>query len=328
MVWFQVCQPLRAASIGETAAPRLARIALNWQDGIGEGFYIEDRETAGITLRVFGGAKSWNATTEYYTSANCCVGAHYQDAAVDFTGDNLDADIPASMASPLTLQFVIPAAAGMLNPLSRGRYSWEIVTVHEHGSYCSTFAERFSSPILEVASGSIELWPGSGGPGSSVEISGTGFKPFSPVQSIRFGALDLTPYYEATTDDRGNLDLEIIAPGLDVGSQLVVVQVGQTTSYAFFVVTHGGGPTWDIRPVESGLEDLGDNLAVVFHFYPAACHWSFYDPEFPEEGDLTYVITGETYWILVKEPQEVILNRETRNLTCTSHGNCWNRIVW
>ena len=327
-VWFQLCQPLGVEAGADGDASRLSRITLIWQDAgyyPGQGFFLNNREAAGITLRELGGNRSWNATAEPY-GGNCCVGANNRSVAVDFNQDIFSTDTPAGKASPLTLQFEIPMEAEMINPLEQGRYRWEIMTVYNSGGFCSIHDEEFSSPILEIASGNLELRPGSGGPGSTVEISGTGFKPLSPVQSIRFGELDLTSYYEATTDDRGNFALEITAPGLDDGMQPILVQVGGVTVGSFFTITNAG--YLYLSPVEKGFESLGDNLVIVFHFYPEACQWSFYDPKIPEDSDLILLIPGETYWLSVKEPQEVILNRDTRNLTCTPDGNCWNVIVW
>ena len=46
-----------------------------------------------------------------------------------------------------------------------------------------------------------------------------------------------------------------------------------------------------------------------------------------EGSDLTHLITGETYLMQIKSTVEVILNGNTRNLTCVG-ANCWNQIVW
>ena len=46
-----------------------------------------------------------------------------------------------------------------------------------------------------------------------------------------------------------------------------------------------------------------------------------------EGSDLTHLITGETYLLQIKSTVEVILNNDTRSLTCVG-SNCWNQIVW
>ena len=72
---------------------------------------------------------------------------------------------------------------------------------------------------------------------------------------------------------------------------------------------------------------MGDNLVSVWHFNNDTKVWAFYSPALEEGNTLTHMITGETYLIQVSADQEVILNRDTRNLTCVG-GNCWNQIVW
>ena len=72
---------------------------------------------------------------------------------------------------------------------------------------------------------------------------------------------------------------------------------------------------------------LGDNFVSVWHFNNDTKMWSFYTPALAEGNSLTHLITGETYLIRVKSTTEVILNNDTRNLTCVG-DNCWNQLVW
>ena len=177
----------------------------------------------------------------------------------------------------------------------------------------------------EVPEGIIQLSQTSGGPGSSITVSGEGFKSFVPVSLVRVGSLDITPAPKPSTDGNGMMSFVVTIPGLDVGIQTIEVNVGRTTSSTGFTVTESGVNPGDIRPVAEGLSDLGDNLDVIWHFNNDTKAWTFYDGQ--DGSDLTHVITGETYLILVKTSVEVILNRNTRSLTCVG-GNCWNQIVW
>lgn len=81
-------------------------------------------------------------------------------------------------------------------------------------------------------------------------------------------------------------------------------------------------------PTSEAVVNFGDNLVRIFHFDPNYNGWEFYDPQIPEVSTLTYFVHLGCYWILVKEPAEVILNRQTRTLTCQPDGKCWNFIVW
>ena len=176
-----------------------------------------------------------------------------------------------------------------------------------------------------VPEGIINLSETSGGPGSTITVSGEGYKAFVNVDSVRIGNFDVTPAPKPHTDGNGMMEFDLLIPGIDVGIQTIEVQVGGTTSSVGFTVTESGVNPGDIVEVAKGVEDLGDNLDVVWHFNNDSKAWTFYDGQ--EGSTLTHMITGETYLILVKSNQEVILNRDTRNLTC-ANGNCWNQIVW
>ena len=188
-------------------------------------------------------------------------------------------------------------------------------------------AEVLDSKQHIVPEGIINLSETSGGPGSTINISGEGYKAFVNVDSVKIGTFDITPAPKPHTDGNGMMSFDILVPGIDVGIQTIEVQVGGTTSSTGFTVTESGLNPGDIQPVAKGVEDLGDNLVSIWHFNNDTKVWSFYDPTLAEGNTLTHVITGETYLIRIKSTAEVILNRDTRNLTCVG-TNCWNQIVW
>ena len=159
-------------------------------------------------------------------------------------------------------------------------------------------------------------------------IVGHGFPPLSPVQRVQFAWADVTPDNPAAADAEGELQLDIIVPGLDSGHYTIGVLVnGAVTTVGFTVVKPA---TLGVEPrSEDALRSLGDNLARVFHYYPGNKSWAFYDPEIPEVSTLEHIIDGETYWILLKSPVTgVILNRQYRDLNCAVGGDFWNVIVW
>ena len=146
-----------------------------------------------------------------------------------------------------------------------------------------------------------------------------------PISLVKVGTLDVTPAPKPSTDGNGMMSFDITIPGLDVGIQTIEVHVGRTTSSTGFTVTESGVNPGDIKEVVPALEDLGDNFVNIWHFNNDTKAWSFYDGM--EGSDLTHLITGETYLMQIKSTVEVILNGDTRNLTCVG-GNCWNQIVW
>ena len=176
-----------------------------------------------------------------------------------------------------------------------------------------------------VPEGIVQLSETSGGPGSVITVNGEGFKSFVPISEVMVGTLDITPAPKPSTDGNGMMSFDILIPGLDVGIQTIEVSVGKTTASVGFTVTESGVNPGNIVKVGAGLEDLGDNFENIWHFNNDTKAWSFYDGL--EGSDLTHLITGETYLIQIKSTVEVILNRDTRNLTCVG-ANCWNQIVW
>lgn len=179
----------------------------------------------------------------------------------------------------------------------------------------------------EVPGAFVQVNPASGPPGSTFTLSGFGFRNHVRVSSVMFGSIDVTPGGAANTNSRGEFASEITAPGLDPGLQTVQVTVaGITASVPFEITTPGVNPG-AIVPAAEGLSDLGDKLDVAFHFNNDTKAWTYYDPLFDEENTLNFLVTGETYLVMVKETTEAILNGRTRNLTCLG-GRCWNHIVW
>ncbi len=179
----------------------------------------------------------------------------------------------------------------------------------------------------EVPEGIISLSNTSGGPGSTVTINGEGFKSFVPISLVKVGTLDVTPAPKPSTDGNGMMEFDVLIPGLDVGIQTIEVSVGRTTASTGFTVTESGVNPGDIKPVAEALEELGDNVVSVWNFNNDTKVWSFYDPTLAEGNTLTHMITGETYLLRVKTTAEVILNNDTRSLTCVG-ANCWNQVVW
>ena len=179
----------------------------------------------------------------------------------------------------------------------------------------------------EVPEGTISLSETSGSAGSTVTVSGGGFKNFVPVTLVRVGNLEVTPAPRPSTDAQGETSFEITIPGLDVGIQTVEVRIGDTTASIGFTVTPSGISAGDITPSAEAVENLGEAFVRSFHFNNDNKEWTFYDPAAGAASSQENFISGETYWVLVSATTEAILNGETRNLTCVS-GNCWNQIVW
>ena len=179
----------------------------------------------------------------------------------------------------------------------------------------------------EVPKGLLTLSRSTGAPGTEVTVTGSGFNAYASVSEVTIGSLDITPIPQARTDAQGRVEFDIIIPGMNSGIQTVDVTIREIVSSAGFTVTSAadiGAET----PAAEGVANMGDNFIRSFNFNNDTKEWSFYDPEAGDASTQANFIAGSTYWVLVGQTQEVILNGKTRTLTCSEDGNCWNLIVW
>lgn len=339
--------PLKIGLLWETGAQR------EWWEGDQHRFLLNDPTAAGITLRATDNNKVWSASGELAEGADPGRPYHvysidsshgyrygiFQGVTVEFGSADLLDSLFASGGLPLTFQFDVPVSARMSNPENIGEYSWLIVLYHDFANSCAArFASATSTIVPPHIPGELQLFPKSGRPGTTVTVVGNGFPARAPVRLAKYGPYTLhwwPPVVSiadpaTTTNFLGAFEFEVVMHGFDSGPFPIEVQVDRTTVSAELnhMNTHSYTNGLWYWVVSKKVAALGDNFVRAFYYDAATCHWTFYDPEVPDQGDLHYFISRETYWLLVKEPQEVILNHETRNFTCTPEGNCWNRIVW
>ena len=242
-------------------------------------------------------------------------------------GQAFSISIEYSASNGKTTSTTVPDASGRFEqqitiPTTANIPSTNSVTV----SFTTTAGTKV--PLLvnhNVPEGAISLSATSGAPGTTVTISGEGFKSFVPVDEVMVGSIEVTPAPKPSTDSQGMTTFDITIPGLDVGIQTIEVDVGDTTASVGFTVVESGVSAGDITPAAEAVENLGDNFDVAWHFNNDTKTWTFYDGQ--EGSDLDNFISGESYLLQVASTTETILNGKTRNLTCVG-GNCWNQIVW
>ena len=102
--------------------------------------------------------RKWWPADSPPSRAKCGGGFLGDGVAVNFTWENLNGTIPASMDSPLTLQFGIPVEAGMINPLSREKYSWSLITYYQSENHISTYEKEFHSLVQEFGAGVLSSY--------------------------------------------------------------------------------------------------------------------------------------------------------------------------
>ena len=179
----------------------------------------------------------------------------------------------------------------------------------------------------DVPGAAIVLSPTGGPPGTTVTLSGNGFKRFVPIISVMVGDIEVTPSPLPKTNEEGRVELKFLIPGSGTGLQTVEVRAGGITAAAGLTITPSGVAAGNAVAAADAVRNLGSNFVRSFSFNNDTKTWTFFAPAAGDASTQKTFITGEPYWILVREGAAVILNGHTRNLTC-SGGNCWNRIVW
>ena len=178
-----------------------------------------------------------------------------------------------------------------------------------------------------VPGAAIVLSRTAGPPGTPVTLDAQGFRQYLPVASVMVGNIEVTPSPLTYTDVNGQARVKVVVPGLGTGVQAVTLTVGGVTASSGFTITRSGVAEGESIPTADGVANLGDRFARSFHFDNDTKTWEFYDPAAGDASTQDSLISGESYWLLVTETTETILNGKTRQLTCV-RGNCWNLIVW
>ena len=183
---------------------------------------------------------------------------------------------------------------------------------------------------FSVPAANLTVEPMRAVPGDTISLSATGFSLFESDIEVKIGSLVVNVPASAHTDGDGAIDgLEVLVPSLDPALYTVQVNVGDTVTIGELTVmddTAAGVP----MALPDALMDVGDNLEAVFYFNDATKSWQVFDPrpEWTDLNSLEALVSGQAYWILVKDTQDdVVLNGRLRSLTC-SGDNCWNLEVW
>jgi hypothetical protein len=200
----------------------------------------------------------------------------------------------------------------------------------------SASIDAITTVTHKVPKASITVDKLSGGPGTTVSVSATGFKRFTPVTTLKVGTVEVTPSPKPATDVDGKASFTFVIPGSDTGVQTIELDVGGTTASVGFTVTDESGVTGVVTAIKDALAPLfaDDSLDRAFFFNNVTKEWSFHinDAAFSDANDLEEISAGQAYWIKVTKDKSVELNGKTVDLTCVNAGtpeqDCWNQIVY
>jgi len=206
----------------------------------------------------------------------------------------------------------------------------------ENTASTSSNIDAITTVTHKVPKASISVDKLSGAPGTTVSVSATGFKRFTPVTTLKVGTIEVTPSPKPATDVDGKASFTFIIPGSDTGVQTIELDVGGTTASVGFTVTDDSGVTGVVTAIKDALAPLfeDDSLDRAFFFNNVTKEWSFYinDAAFSDANDLDEISAGQPLWIKVTGDKSVELNGKNVDLTCVNAGtpeqDCWNQIVY
>ena len=185
----------------------------------------------------------------------------------------------------------------------------------------------YTNALHQVREATLAVYPDHGPAGSTVMVTGSGLRPFTPVTMAIIGGVDVTPSPAPHTDRNGVMDFEIMVPQSEVGTETILVLAGGIYVLADFQVSKPLVETGPVTAIKELSVKSGDNFLASFHFGNNTKTWTFFVPLIQEESDREFLIPGEVYHIQVKGNTEAVLNGRTRYFSCRE-DNCWNQIAW
>ena len=182
----------------------------------------------------------------------------------------------------------------------------EASTVHD--DFTPAWAEKKAFAEHDVPPGSLSVDPEGGPPGTSITITGEGFKAFTPFGAT-IGGLNVLSEGGENTDANGHFSRMVVVPPLREGIHSITVtqqgRGGGTNTESIPFEVGDVGPA--VRAVEDAFEDLIANgsLTTVWRYDFDTRTWTSYttDPETSFGNDLFEVESGDILYVHVKSDQ-------------------------
>ncbi len=218
------------------------------------------------------------------------------------------AGIPIQVASPdengyFSVQFTVPLSAVAVNLVG----AFDIL-----GNAAVTETVTLKSPVLT-------LNPTSGLPGTSATVGGTGLQPFSSLDELKFGNVNILPG-GVITSETGSFTATFTVPGLPAGSYIVTAKIAGVALSAWYTINISNimpTPVEPAFPVEQYLAGIKDKLIIVWGY--SGGQWQMYDPNDGLGNTLTGMTSGNGYWMKVNGDCTLGSRQLTKG---------WNLIGW
>ena len=227
--------------------------------------------------------------------ASRSVRLHYGDGADLTNGDEAIGSALADATGSFTFTFNVPITAEIGET---HKVTAVAEAVDEDGDEVSVRAEANHGPPSAV----ITTEPEAASPGDTLTIIGRNMPPFAQVRPIHLNGIDVTPGPNPGTDRNGAFEAKVIVPQMELGDQLLRVEVsGVVVTRVFSVISPSiGRPPTEVFATLIGAGTLGR----VWKYDNSDQSWSLYDPDpvFDEFNTLSKLDSGDIVWINVLAP--------------------------
>ncbi len=256
---------------------------------------------------------------------------------VTISGENWPVDNVESSIEAITVTITDGDRARQYSSYADGSGRWFIehrvsgsVPIPSTSRVEAKYEDLVKLADITIPASVISVAPGECQPGGDITLSVNNMPVHARVERVAIGRRDVMPNPTPSTDGDGVVAVAVACPGLDPGVYSVELEVDDTVAIGSVEVLPEG-PVGTGTPIAEALAPLGDKALAVFYFDSISKEWLFYDarPEFADLNTLEELVAGEAYWVLVSEDvADTALNGQTRSLTCSPTGNCWNQLVW
>ena len=237
-----------------------------------------------------------------------------RDAATTVTGNLLTTAASIDANGTFTASIVIPVTSGAGGTPASTALVAGAGRITATSSAGSTGVATFT-----ILPATLAISPTSGGAGTSVTLTGTGFTPYTTFNSVSIDAVGaatvaLIPSVIVGAD--GAFTATFVWPGLAAGAHQV--RIGAA---ALPVVTYT--QTAGSVAVSAGFNSIVGKYSVVWTFDGATQSWKLYDVNAPAVSDLSTLARGQGYWMQCTEAATMVYGGNVYNLVAG-----WNLIGW
>ena len=227
--------------------------------------------------------------------AGRAVRIHYGDGVNLEFGDQIVGVATADARGRITSAFTVPYSA-----TNGGIHTVTAVALADDSEVPFPIKAEVDHTAVDA---SVSTLPATAFHGDYVTVRGENFPAFTLVSRVEIGGVGVAPRTETVTDKNGSFEAEVLVPQLELGNQVLTVQVGREIAIHVFEIVAPplSGPPSEVFKMLIRHDALGR----IWHLDSSTQRWSFFDPspELSEFSTLTHVQSGDILFVQLLQPR-------------------------